>query len=478
MRRAMMALLMLMLALLPFGASAQSTVTGSGFQVQNLSDTSPATITIVYYKTDGSTDASQTEIIQAGAALTFYNGQGGTVNMKASAGFKGSVVISSDQPIAAITNLVGANLGEAYSGFSSGSGSVTAPVIVRGNFGENTVLTIQNTAATATTVNVTYTPGVVGNAGQTDSATIPAYSSVTFNQADKTGLGDRFVGSATVAAPSGSSIVAIVTKEGGNRLSVYNGFTGGAASIAMPLIVANNYGGFTGFQVVNVGAAAADVTISYSANTVTTGSDANQAVCPTPTAASFSLAAGASKLLIQTAGSAAEGFDPQFATCRYVGSASISSASSGASLVGIVNYVSGASASSYESFASNVTGTIKVPLVSANNFGQFSGVQIQNVGTASTSITLTYGPNTISGDGACPQPTARTVTLGVGASATFLQSGAGAASDGFDAQFATCRYVGSATVTSAAGSKIVGIVNFTNPTQPGDSLSTYNGFNQ
>ena len=37
--------------------------------------------------------------------------------------------------------------------------------------------------------------------------------------------------------------------------------------------------------------------------------------------------------------------------------------------------------------------------------------------------------------------------------------GCGDAANGFDSQFATCRYVGSATITAASGAKIVAIVN-------------------
>ncbi|HEU5088247.1 MAG TPA: hypothetical protein VFT99_12405, partial [Roseiflexaceae bacterium] len=231
----------------------------------------------------------------------------------------------------------------------------------------------------------------------------------------------------------------------------------------------NNFGAFTGLQIQNTGTTAANLTVTYSANSV--------AGCATPPAATFSLNGGTSKTLIQAGGSAAEGFDPFFATCRYVGGATITS--DGAPLVAIVNQISGGSASAYESFnTASATGTTKVPLAAANNFGLFTGIQVQNVGTASTDVTVTYGPNTLAaGDGICGTPTARTKTVAAGASYTFIQSGAGADSDGFDSQFATCRYVGSATITAASGGKVVAIVNQLSG-GAGDSLFTYNAFNQ
>lgn len=468
---------MVMLALMPFGAFAQSTVTGSGFQVQNLSESQAASIVITYYNANGTTAATQQATIPAGASLTFFNGQGGTVAMAAPAGFRGSVVISSDQPIAAITNLIGASLGESYGGFSSGGQTVNVPLVTRNNFGVSTVLTVQNVGSASTTVTVTYTPGVAGTAGQTDTATIPAGSAVSFSQADKTGLGDRFVGSASISAATGGSIVAIVNQEGNTQLLTYNAFNSGAQSIAVPLLIANNFGALTGLQIQNTGTADASVTVTYSPNSVTTAGTA-ASVCGTPTPETVTVTAGSSKTLIQAGGAASEGFNSFFATCRYVGGATITTSTAGASLVAIVNQVSGSSASSYESFSTAAaTSTVKVPLAMANNFGILTGIQVQNVGSASTTVTMTYGPNTVTGSDACPTPTARTATVAAGNSFTFIQAG-GAAADGFDSQFATCRYVGSATITGAtSGDKIVAIVNQAS-SGTGDTLFTYNAFNQ
>ena len=443
--------------------------------MQNLSGTQTANIVVTYYNGDGSVAATQNQAIPAGGALTFFNGQGGTIAMSAPAGFRGSVVISSDQPIAAITNLVGTGIGDAYSGFSTGGLTVNVPLVTRNNFGDSTAITVQNTGSAATTVTVTYTPGVVGSAGAPDTATIPAGSSKTFEQSTKTDLGDRFVGSATITSSAGGSIVAIVNNEGNSKLQTYNAFNSGGTSIAVPLLTANNFGGLTGLQIQNTGTASTSVTVTYAANSVTTA-PGSQAVCATPPATTFDLAAGSSKTLIQAGGATTEGFDPFFATCRYVGGATVSATQP---LVAIVNQVSGASSSAYESFnTANATSTVKVPLAIANNFGDFTGIQVQNVGSASTTVTMTYGPNTIttaSDPNACGTPVAKTATVAAGSSFTFIQSGNGAAADGFDSQFATCRYVGSATVT--AGDKIVAIVNQI-ASSNNDQLFTYNAFNQ
>lgn len=473
-RRIVQMMLMIALALLPLGVSAQSSVvTGSGFQVQNLSETQTATIVVTYYNANGTTAATQTQTIPAGGSLTFFDGNGGTVAMAAPAGFRGSVVISSDQPIAAITNLIGTGLGEAYSGFSAGAQTVSVPLIMRGNAGFSTSLTIQNVGSASTTVNVAYTPGTSGTAG-TDSATIPAGSSVTFDQSTNTALGTTFIGSATVTAGAGGSIVAIVNQTAGAQLLTYNGFTGGAPSIAVPLVMANNSGFYTGIQVQNAGAASTNVTVAYSANSAT-GSNA----CGTPTASTFALAAGASKTLIQAGGDAASGFNPFFATCTYIGSATITSDNS-TNLVAIANELGGSLASSYESFSTAAaTNKVTAPLVVANN-GGLSGVQVQNVGAAAADVTITYSANSATGTGVCGTPTARTTSIAAGASQTFQLAGSSGGFDpatGQDGQFATCRYVGSATITTAAGGKLVAVVNQI-ATGLTDGLFTYNGFNQ
>ena len=274
-RRLIQALVIAILALLPVIASAQTTVTTSGFQVQNLSTTSNALVVIRYYDAQGTEVASQEATIPANGSLTFFDGNGGTVNMAAPAGFRGSVVIESDQPVVAITNLIGSQgaitIGEAYSGFNTGYPSVSLPLVVRGNFGFNTAIVVQNAGASTTNVTVDYTPGSVGTADQ-DTATIPPGASVTFAQGDNAALGTRFVGSAKVTAASGGSIVAVVVQEGNNRLSSYSGFNATAApsAVAVPLIVANNFGGVTGLQIQNNGTESTNVTVTYSPNTATT----------------------------------------------------------------------------------------------------------------------------------------------------------------------------------------------------------------
>lgn len=479
-RRIIQALLVAILALVPAIAGAQSSVTTSGFQVQNLSESQPASITITYYDSAGNVAATQPATIPAGGSTTFLNGEGGTVAMAVQPGFRGSVVISSNQPIVAITNLVGVagstSIGEAYSGFTSGSPTVSLPLIVRGNFGFNTVISVQNTGSAPTQVTVAYTPVPgAGNSGVTEQATIQPGASATFSQATNSALGTRFVGSATVTAAAGGSIAATVVQEGNSRLSSYSGFNAAAAPspIAVPLLVANNFGGTTGLQVQNNGGSQTTITVAYTPNTATTAAGTFQP-CPTPNPVQRTLDPGASTTIIQGAGDANLGFDTQFANCRYVGGATISS-NNNQPLTAIVNQAFGPASSAYEGFqTATATNTVKAPLIAANNAGGGTGIQVQNVGTSAANVTVTFGPNTVSGAGTCSTPTPLNFTLQPNTSATRIQAG-GDPANGFDPQFATCRYVGSATITSTGG-QIVAIVNQTAGLT--DGLFTYNAFTQ
>ncbi len=125
----------LVLALLPFATFAQSYT--SGFQIQN-QGTGPATVTVSYIGSNGASVADQTGTIPAGQSVTFFplgappaGWTGGTVP----AGFNGSVVISANQPVAAVANTVAPNFSyaDSYNGVSQGDTNVSLPLIQRNN---------------------------------------------------------------------------------------------------------------------------------------------------------------------------------------------------------------------------------------------------------------------------------------------------------------------------------------------------------
>src|SRR5262245_3345924 len=131
-RRVVSLCLALALLLLPAAAFAQNGSYTSGFQIQNLSN-STASVSVQFVQPDGSTATTQSGTIAANQSVTFFPlgaPPAGFTGADVPAGFKGSVVISSDQPVAAITNILQSSFayGGSYNGFSTGDTSVTLPI--------------------------------------------------------------------------------------------------------------------------------------------------------------------------------------------------------------------------------------------------------------------------------------------------------------------------------------------------------------
>jgi hypothetical protein len=81
----------------------------------------------------------------------------------------------------------------------------------------------------------------------------------------------------------------------------------------------------------------------------------------------------------------------------------------------------------------------------ANNSGFYTGVQIQNVDSSQTNVTVDYAPNTVGSF----NPTNDTCNLDPGESCTLIQN----------AGKWTGKYIGAATITNSADQNLVAIVN-------------------
>ena len=187
-----LALILLLVLVSSVVVSGQGITYDTGFQVQNLG-TAQANITVTYYNQDGSVAASVADTIAAGGSKTYYP------LTAVPDGFNGSVVITSDQPVAAIANELGnaGAYGASYAGFSAGATEVNLPLVMRNNGGFNTWFNVQNAGTADANVTVAYTPGAHGSP-YTEMATIKPGAAHTFDQAGLTALGPRFVGSPKV----------------------------------------------------------------------------------------------------------------------------------------------------------------------------------------------------------------------------------------------------------------------------------------
>ncbi len=304
------------------------------FNVQNTGN-SAANVTVTFQG-----GATQNATIQPGAAWTSDQSTNGDL----AAGFVGSATIVSDEPVAATVMQVTSDTSGlapnllAYNGFTTADPNPVMPLITSGFYSSGTGIQIQNTGAGTTSVTVSYTPSLAGNAC-TETKDIPANSSVTFGfpsmptgcYAPAGGAGSAaFVGSAAVTGNTGAfDLVAIVNQVtvGSANAAAYGAFSAGDASdsVSLPLIMQNNYGIFTGFSIVNVGTQPTNISCAFSDSGGATVSATN-------------VAPGASLASVQDGqpGSPVLPDDPD-ANIHYVGSAVCTATGGDALIAGVTN---------------------------------------------------------------------------------------------------------------------------------------------
>lgn len=262
-----------------------------------------------------------------------------------------------------------------------------------------------------------------GSVAGTASATVPAGGSYTFFPLDA--VSDGFDGSAIISSDRDIRAIVNVLGNGLDYGASYSGFTAGATTVYAPLLMKENSGFTTWFNVQNAGSAATDVYVSYSDGVT------NQCT---------NLQPGAACTFDQGAETHASG---------WVGSAVITATQP---IVVSVMEVGPTTLFGYSGFTSGST-DLAMPLVNANNAGYITGIQIMNLGTSDTEVTVSYTPS-LAGT-ACQE----TKTIPAGQSETFAlfafsQSVAGEnCADGET-------FIGSARVTSNSNNQpLVAIVN-------------------
>lgn len=425
----------------------------ASIQVQNLSSTDTATIVIEYYNKDGSLDTQFNDTVPPGKNKAYFP-------IQATTGFNGSAVISSDQSVAAIVNVVANNFafGASYNGFSAGSETVSLPLIMKGNSGFNTWFNVQNAGASAANVTVAY-----AGTACTETGSIAPGAAKTFDQAVNTCLPNPYIGAAVVTAQAGGSIVASGLQVGPTTLFAYNGFTGGSADVIMPLVNANNSGFITGIQVQNAGNASTNVTLTY-APALENGVPAGNTCTETKT-----IPAGASRTFALYAFTFPGDPQPGTSDCvrgsRFVGSASVSSNSASQELVAVVNQLNTKTnkGSAYNGFDPAVgSESVVMPLIMDRNSGYFTGINVVNVSATGTAVDCTY----TSSDGAVSK-TFTSSSIGQGESFNHLQL-----------NFLANKFVGSGVCNAkTAGAKLIGVVNELGSAASFDQLFSYEAVN-
>lgn len=419
-------------------AGAQVGTWDSSFTVVNMG-TSQATVQVTFYDETG---AATTPADLGGGLSNPFPLAGGASQVVYVPGIPGlpngrySVVVSADQPIAAIANLIGNNGGIFFNGSYSGAEdvgqtSMFVPSVNKAFWGWDSHLSIQNLTNAAMNVTVNFYAGTPVSIA-TVSQSVPAYASWHLNVASVPGVPSGYNGSAVVTAPGPIAVVDNQTVDAGGQTQDYNGFPNGQTTLYCPALYKDFYTWGSSLNVQNVGTVTTTVNVTYSDGT----------------SATRELGPYAAYLFYQPA-------EPHTAATF---SAIVTADQP---LVAIVNAANAAAqAQTYNCFFSGSTSYF-VPIVEKNYYGWDSAVQVQNVGTAAADVTITYETPGCSS----------TKNIPAGGTDYFYQPGEACLPDGYGA---------SATLTSAQ--PIVVIVNQTwgagQTGDQGDWSMSYNGFGQ
>lgn len=263
-------------------------------------------------------------------------------------------------------------------------------------------------------------------------------------------ISDGFDGSVIISSNTVIKAIAnVLTDDYGGGAS-YAGFSGGSTSINLPLIMKDVYSISTWFNVQNTSDTDTTVDVSYAGT-----------VCE-------------ESLLVKAFSSSS--FEQIGNTCLpsgYVGAATLTSTQDIVATV-MQSTVGSNQLLAYNGFTSASTNPV-MPLVSSNLYFSGTGIQVQNTGSSSTEITLTYTPSAGYPGNVCTE----TKTIAIGDSETFgfpqLPAACGASGTGVT-DLVNGGFIGSAKVTTNTTSQpLVAIVNQVNRnTAEG---AAYNGVN-
>jgi hypothetical protein len=255
-------------------AGAYGTAFVTSITYQNLSGTT-ANITFNFQAANSSTQTPVNVTLAGNASSSLFLGN---VNALSSP-FKGSAVMSSDQPIVAtlvqVPQSATVKNRPLSNGFSAGSSTVLIATALKNTFDENSIITIQNSDSVPNDITVKFFP--VGSSTPADTETVtnlPAGASQYYDLGTSIGtLPNPFNGSVTVTAikhggaPGSGNVVATVMELAisGNGADAFEGVAAGSSTVYMPSALCNAFGGQnTSYAIQNASNATANVVVHYS----------------------------------------------------------------------------------------------------------------------------------------------------------------------------------------------------------------------
>ena len=388
-------------------ADATTKTLSTNYTVMNLSTTNDATVTVMY-KTDTGADWAASSSSTSFTVVKNYGQQiiAQYLDTSMAAG-KGSAVLSSTEPLAAIVQILARNQtpsSGAYSGFTSGSNKFYAPLVqaklVTGGGTSNAQIMIQNignTALTNVVVDFYHNPILLSITDhQKTGISIPAYSTFYYDLSNESMLEAQWSGSAVVTADTGKSVAVVVNLfAGANTLTTYNAYP--VESIgsdwAIPLFTSRLANGLsTSVSVQNV-----------SGSSMAIGSITLSCKSTLSTPATFSKTNDTA-----VANNAGFGFNPFVDLSipgNWTGACTISAPGDAVVMVTLRRPGLSDDAGAYEAFNASSTNTqVVVPLMSKRQANGFATVAtIQNLDTTNAAtVDLTYTPSASYGGSPTP----------------------------------------------------------------------------
>jgi hypothetical protein len=314
----------------------------------------------------------------------------------------------------------------AYSAAAAAAPRVALPMIVRGRNGWTTMISLEN----AGDEDASGTLRFLNEAGA-QVATYPfsltTVGSLRLDPRTIVGLPDGFAGSVDIQSTQPVTASVTEVREGSDTLA-YAGASAGSERISVPLLFKGYNGWDSTLSIQNLSDSPAPVTVAYHRGDSTGAPWTETVTVPARTSVTLAQATNASL------------------PAGFVGSA-IVTGPSGASLTAVVNTIhASGSGASYESVTAG-SAQLNAPLLFKEASGWNTGLQVQNVGSSNTQVTVTYSASNSAGQWR------EQAFIAPGASLTFYQPANAQLPNGF---------VGSAVVTSNNGQPLVGIVNEVN----------------
>lgn len=276
MKKGYLIILVLLLSLFSNSQSEATSIPGgpfsSSFHIQNMGS-EPASVTVEYYDDTGTKVFTSSHTIEVDDVLSVY--------MPSVVGVSPgeySMVISSNQPVAASSTFGDIDSLASYTGFGAGALSWFIPGIYDNYYAYYSEVYAQNVSGSPVDLTLSiYAPGSSTAVYTNTKNDVPANASVVWSQAGLAELINNIPYSAKVSSTGAIVTMANIYGSGttAKQLYSFNGFPSGGQKFYTPVVLKNYYGWNASIVIQNTSLSIASVTVRYS-----TGYSKNYSIQP------------------------------------------------------------------------------------------------------------------------------------------------------------------------------------------------------